>query len=132
MGNVTFFRFRSGWLQQVLLVLALCLLQGVALARPAGTVGAVAVTDLPPEAQQTLRLIKAGGPFPYSKDGIVFGNYEGILPQRKRGYYREYTVTTPRARNRGARRIIVGGSPADAAEYYYTGNHYVTFVRIQE
>lgn len=77
-------------------------------------------------------MIKRGGPFPYAKDGVVFGNYEGVLPRQKRGYYHEYTVKTPRARNRGARRIISGGDPAASGEYYYTDDHYVTFMRIQE
>jgi ribonuclease T1 len=92
----------------------------------------VAVGQLPPEAQTTLMLIKQGGPFPYAKDGVVFGNYEGALPKQRRGYYHEYTVKTPRARNRGARRIIAGGNPQSSGEYYYTDNHYQTFRRIQE
>lgn len=74
----------------------------------------------------TLRLIDAGGPFPFSRDGIVFGNFEGRLPQMRRGYYHEYTVPTPGARTRGARRIIAG----DRGERYYTRDHYRTFVRI--
>lgn len=92
----------------------------------------IAVAQLPREAQQTLALIKQGGPFPYPKDGAVFGNYEKILPIQKRGYYREYTVRTPGANNRGARRIIAGGKPAISGEYYYTADHYTTFRRIQE
>lgn len=92
----------------------------------------ISVDQLPREAQDTLMLIKQGGPFPYAKDGMVFGNYEGMLPQQKRGYYHEFTVKTPRARNRGARRIIAGGNPRSSGEYYYTDNHYQTFRRIQE
>jgi ribonuclease T1 len=92
----------------------------------------VAITRLPVEAQKTLVLIKTGGPFPYAKDGAVFGNYEGILPKRKRGYYREFTVTTPGARNRGARRIVTGGELISSGEYYYTEDHYATFKRIRE
>ena len=83
---------------------------------------------LPPEARQTLALIKAGGPFPYAKDGSAFGNREGLLPKRKRGYYREYTVKTPGAGDRGARRIV-SGMPG---EYYYTDDHYRSFKRIIE
>lgn len=79
--------------------------------------------QLPPEAQQTLRLIDAGGPFPYRQDGTVFGNREGRLPKQKNGYYREYTVDTPGSADRGARRIIAG-SPG---ERYYTSDHYATF-----
>jgi ribonuclease T1 len=95
-------------------------------------VGNVAVGSLPQEAQQTLALIKQGGPYPYAKDGVVFGNYEGVLPRQKRGYYHEFTVKTPKARNRGARRIISGGNPQTSGEYYYTKDHYQTFQRIRE
>jgi len=97
-----------------------------------GVLGEIAVSQLPPEAQQTLMQIKRGGPFPYAKDGAVFGNYEGVLPKQKRGYYHEYTVKTPGARNRGARRIVAGGMPTVSAEYYYTADHYSTFSRIRE
>ena len=90
------------------------------------------VAELPTEARQTLALIKQGGPFPYAKDGSVFGNYEGLLPKQKRGYYHEFTVKTPKARNRGARRIVVGGDLATSREHYYTDNHYATFKRIKE
>ena len=85
-------------------------------------------TDLPQEARDTLALIKKRGPFPYTKDGVVFSNRERILPKQARGYYREYTVKTPRAKNRGARRII-SGAPG---EYYYTHDHYISFKRIKE
>ena len=57
----------------------------------------------------------------------MFGNYEGLLPQQPRGYYHEYTVETPGARTRGARRIITGGTPPVA--YYYTDDHYRSFRR---
>jgi len=79
-----------------------------------------------------LKLIKQGGPFPYAKDGVVFGNYEGFLPRQGRGYYHEFTVVTPRARNRGARRIIAGGNAQTSGEYFYTKDHYRTFQRIKE
>lgn len=92
----------------------------------------VSITALPAEAQNTLTRIKQGGPFPYAKDGVVFGNYEKQLPQQRRGYYHEYTVPTPGARTRGARRIIVGGTPSYRAEYFYTGDHYATFQRIKQ
>ncbi len=84
--------------------------------------------ELPQEAQQTLALIKAGGPFPHQQDGRSFGNREGLLPQRSRGYYLEYTVKTPGARDRGARRIVAGAG----REYYYTEDHYQSFRRIVE
>ena len=82
---------------------------------------------LPPEARHTLALIAAGGPFTLRHDGSVFGNYEHLLPEMPRGYYHEYTVSTPGAHDRGARRIITGGTPS--AVYYYTGDHYRSFQR---
>lgn len=92
--------------------------------------------QLPVEARETLALIKAGGPFPFDKDGSVFGNREGLLPGRERGYYREYTVKTPGSRDRGARRIVAGrGATGDvrvSGEYYYTADHYRSFRRIRE
>ena len=88
----------------------------------------VETATLPKEARETLALIRSGGPFPYQKDGSVFGNRESLLPKRERGYYREYTVRTPGARDRGARRIIAGRG----GEYYYTDDHYRTFRRIRQ
>lgn len=91
----------------------------------------VSLAELPPEAQQTERLIRAGGPFPYTKDGTTFGNRERLLPRRDRGYYREYTVPSPGSRNRGARRIVCGGDPPVKPEVcYYTEDHYASFRRI--
>lgn len=92
----------------------------------------IAVAELPPEARTTLALIRAGGPFPYDKDGTVFGNREGLLPRQSRGYYTEYTVRTPGSRDRGARRIVAGGDPRRSGEYWYTGDHYRSFQRIRE
>lgn len=80
---------------------------------------------LPAEAAATIALIQRGGPFPHRQDGSVFGNREQRLPPRARGYYREYTVDTPGAGNRGARRIITGGDPPQA--WYYTSDHYESF-----
>jgi ribonuclease T1 len=90
--------------------------------------GGIGLEALPPEARETLALVKAGGPFPYARDGTVFRNREGLLPARPRGYYREYTVRTPGARDRGARRIVTG----KGGEYYYTHDHYRSFKRIRE
>ena len=78
------------------------------------------------ELRKTLDLIARGGPFPYRNDGGVFANRERRLPQEERGYYREYTVITPRAQNRGARRVVRG----NGGETYYTRDHYRTFARI--
>lgn len=93
--------------------------------------GTIRATDLPKEAQRTLALIEQGGPFPYAKDGITFGNYERLLPVQRRGYYHEYTVKTRGARNRGARRIVCGGDQQAANDCYYTEDHYNSFQRIQ-
>ena len=91
----------------------------------------VTLAQLPPEAQATERLIRAGGPFPHGKDGTVFGNRERLLPAQARGFYREYTVQTPGARDRGARRIVCGGrQPTEPEACYYTGDHYASFQRI--
>ena len=90
--------------------------------------GDVRVGELPPEARATLALIQKGGPFPYARDGAVFGNREGRLPRRGRGYYHEYTVKTPGARDRGARRIVAG----ESGELYYSDDHYRSFRRILE
>ena len=93
--------------------------------------GVVPLAELPAEARQTESLIRAGGPFPYAKDGMVFGNRERLLPRQPRGYYREYTVSTPGARDRGARRIVCGGRAATTpAACYYRADHYASFRRI--
>lgn len=97
-------------------------------------IGALALSNevhlkqLPAEARQTLSLIRAGGPFPYSQDGKTFQNREKLLPRQERGYYREYTVKTPGAKDRGARRIVAGRG----GEFYYTEDHYRSFRRIIE
>lgn len=88
-----------------------------------------APAGLPPEAVETLRLIERRGPFPHRQDGTVFQNRERLLPDRPRGYYREYTVRTPGARDRGARRIVTGGDPPEV--YYYTEDHYRSFRRFE-
>lgn len=87
--------------------------------------------DLPKEARATLALIAKGGPFPYSKDGVTFSNRERALAKQARGYYREYTVKTPGAKNRGAKRIVCGTPKTSASECYYTDDHYATFRKIK-
>lgn len=82
----------------------------------------------PPEVAETVDLIQQDGPFPYSRDGAVFMNREGLLPKHERGYWREYTVPTPGESDRGARRIIAGRG----GELYYTADHYRSFVRLKE
>lgn len=88
----------------------------------------IAVGELPAQARETVALIRKGGPFPFQRDGIVFGNFEKKLPVKTRGYYREYTVRTPGAKDRGARRIVAGRG----GELYYTDDHYNSFRRIKE
>jgi ribonuclease T1 len=105
---------------------------------------AIALSALPPEAWSILALIRKNGPFPYPKDGIVFGNREHLLPLMPYGYYHEYTVPPSaaadeadesaalrqrRSRDRGIRRIVCGGQAAGVA-CYYTADHYTSFQRI--
>jgi guanyl-specific ribonuclease Sa len=86
-------------------------------------------TDLPIEARETLDKIASGGPYPYERDGSIFQNREHRLPDRPRGYYREYTVETPGSSDRGARRVVAGGDPPEV--FYYTDDHYRTFRRVE-
>lgn len=90
----------------------------------------VALSSLPLQGLETYQRIHQGGPFPYEKDGVVFGNRERLLPAQKRGYYREYTVKTPGARNRGARRIVCGGPATTPDACFYTADHYASFRKI--
>ncbi|MEU9035304.1 ribonuclease domain-containing protein [Streptomyces sp. NPDC048352] len=115
-------------------VAAALLVQPVAAAAPsaaasvsAKAVGSICSSALPSQAHDTLRLIDAGGPFPYRQDGVVFQNREQVLPSQTRGYYHEYTVITPGSPTRGARRIVTG---RQSREDYYTADHYATFKRI--
>lgn len=120
-------------LSAVLWILATCLVSVQAKSPPEAPDGVVALQQLPREAQDTYRLIHQGGPFPYEKDGVVFGNRERILPQQKRGYYHEYTVKTPGERTRGARRIVCGGWEVKQPQNcYYSDDHYATFREIVE
>ncbi len=94
------------------------------------TAGDIALSALPSQGQETHRLIYQGGPFPFDKDGGVFGNRERLLPMQKRGYYREYTVRTPGARDRGARRIVCGGAATMPDACFYSADHYANFRKI--
>ena len=91
-----------------------------------GAIPEVEASALPPEVKTTIYLISIGGPYPHSKDGIVFKNLEKLLPLQPRGYYKEYTVATPGATDRGSRRLITGQN----GEIYYTADHYNTFQSI--
>jgi ribonuclease T1 len=91
----------------------------------------VALSSLPSQATDTVRLVQKGGPFPYPQDGTVFQNREGLLPAQSSSYYHEYTVKTPGSSDRGARRIITGGgSLTSPAHWYYTGDHYASFSQV--
>src|SRR5471030_1129545 len=118
----------------VIAFFALLVLTGTAFARGPASIGEIGLAALPREAHAILALIKVGGSFPHARDGSVFSNREKMLPPRRRGYYREYTVPTPGARDRGARRIVAGasGDKHTWAEYYYTDDHYNSFRRIRE
>ncbi|WP_416986236.1 ribonuclease domain-containing protein [Streptomyces sp. T028] len=106
-------------------VLSALLVGGTVTATPAAAaVGSICYSDLPSQAYDTLELIEQGGPFPYSQDGGVFQNREGILPSQPTGYYHEYTVKTPGSSTRGARRIVTG---EEYEEDYYTADHYASF-----
>jgi ribonuclease T1 len=116
-----------------MLLAAAFLVAGAACAR--ATPDALPEVDaraLPKEAREVLVQIRAGGPFRYDRDGIVFGNREHLLPAQSRGHYHEYTVPTPGASNRGARRIICGGPKTSPEVCYYTADHYASFARIRE
>jgi ribonuclease T1 len=91
--------------------------------KPAG-IASVAEANLPAEARDVIRRIDSGGPFQYREDGVTFQNREGLLPSEPGGYYREYTVATPGAADRGARRLILGRQ----GELYYTPDHYRSFL----
>jgi ribonuclease T1 len=91
-------------------------------------IATVNVAELPQEARRTIALIKKGGPYPYRKDGSIFGNFERLLPLHERGYYKEFTVPSPGSRDRGARRIILG----KAGELFYTDDHYQSLRRVRE
>lgn len=95
-------------------------------ATPVSGLPTVAAAQLPQQARDTLVLIDKGGPFPYDRDGITFGNNERLLPQQPRGYYKEYTVPTPGSRDRGARRLVVGRD----GDVYYTSDHYASFRQV--
>jgi ribonuclease T1 len=106
-------------------VLSALLVGGTVTATPAAAaVGDICYSALPSQAHDTLDLIEQGGPFPYTQDGTVFQNREGILPGQSTGYYHEYTVITPGASTRGARRIVTG---EEHQEDYYTADHYASF-----
>ena len=124
--------WRTLWALAAVVLAALVLAPWAQAKDPAsgGDLAVMSAAELPPQGQATYEKIRSGGPFPYEKDGTVFGNRERILPNEKRGYYREYTVKTPGSRDRGARRIVCGGKPTTPDACYYTADHYSSFKRI--
>lgn len=109
------------------LLLVTFALTGFAVQMSDGQLPTISLAALPAQGVETYRSIQRGGPFPFEKDGVVFGNRERILPLQKRGYYREYTVKTPGSRNRGAKRIVCGGPATTPDACYYTADHYASF-----
>jgi ribonuclease T1 len=101
-------------------------------AQATGALATITKAQLPGEAAETLRLIKAGGPFPFKDDGVLFRNTALLLPDHPRGYYHTYTVRTPGATDRGQRRIVCGGPRKQTSDCYYTDNYYASFKRIVE
>jgi ribonuclease T1 len=115
------------------IAVAACVVAPAALARTtADDLPALTRADLPKEARAVLAAIRAGGPFHYDRDGVVFGNYEKLLPAKARGHYHEYTVPTPGIKGRGARRIVCGGARTSPDACYYSDDHYQSFRRIRE
>ncbi len=124
---------RKGFSKWVLLGLFLVLAWGGLNAKEFSTNNSdktVALALLPHQELETYRLIFQGGPFPYAKDGTVFGNRERLLPSHPRGYYREYTVKPLYSKNRGVRRIVCGGPITTPDVCYYTADHYASFRKI--
>ncbi|HVE48284.1 MAG TPA: ribonuclease domain-containing protein [Casimicrobiaceae bacterium] len=124
--------FRMPWWLVAAWLGAATLAPLAALAQLRPTQPEIAIGELPREARDTLLRIRQGGPFPFERDGVRFGNRERLLPARPRDYYREYTVKSPGAKTRGARRIVCGGPARRPDACYYTSDHYQSFARIRE
>ena len=134
MSRVAAFKFA---LTSFLLAASLAVIGSVQARQPswegsAGSKAVISMAELPPAGRVTYELIRTGGPFPFDKDGMVFGNRERQLPTERRGFYREYTVKTPGSRDRGARRIVCGGPARAPHACYYTADHYMSFRKIVE
>ena len=86
--------------------------------------------ELPPNyltSDEARNLGWEGGPIdPYQKDAAIggdhFGNYEGLLPD---GDYHECDIDTHGSR-RGAKRLVWSTD----GHYYYTEDHYASFVEV--
>jgi ribonuclease T1 len=130
LGAVRARRRRAWALAAIALVSAATAIAPTAARDAPAALPTVSLQQLPAEARALLTAIAEGGPFPYQRDGVVFGNREGLLPERARGYYHEYTVATPGLHTRGARRIICAGAKRSVDECYYSDDHYRSFRRI--
>lgn len=80
------------------------------------------------ELSSTVERIRAGRKLRFPNDGAVFQNRERRLPDRPRGYYREYVHPTDGLSGPGPQRIIKGRN----GELYYTPDHYKSFRRWDE
>jgi ribonuclease T1 len=122
------------WLAAALAIVALgaCLAAPYATGKGSYATEEIRIDALPAEGRDVLERIRSGRPLLYERDGVVFGNREGLLPAEPRGYYHEYTVKTPAQRSRGARRIVCGGAIASTSECYYSNDHYRSFKRIRQ
>jgi ribonuclease T1 len=124
-------RVRRPLIALVVLLVALAVGYAVRASRsdaPARPIRTVSLRALPRQVTVTVHRVEDGGPFPYPEDdGVVFHNYEHLLPAEPDGYYREYTVPTPGASDRGARRVVTGSG----GQFYYTPDHYGSFERLR-
>jgi guanyl-specific ribonuclease Sa len=85
------------------------------------------VSRLRQEVAPTLERIEKGEKHPHPRDGTVFKNREGLLPQRPKGYYIEYVHPTQGVEHAGLQRIVKG----KGGEIYYTSDHYDSFTRLE-
>jgi guanyl-specific ribonuclease Sa len=71
--------------------------------------------------------IDAGKSYPHKNDGSTFINKDGILPlQQSPDYYKEYVHPTPKVNGPGLQKVVIGGD-----KYYYSPDHYKTFIRFR-
>jgi len=76
----------------------------------------------------TMDRIQIGESYPHRNDNSVFQNKEGFLPlSSDPKYYREYVHPTGGINGPGLHRIVIGGNKY----YYYSPDHYKTFVRFK-
>lgn len=90
--------------------------------------------ELPPNyitKDEARKLGWEGGSVEDYKDGAaiggdVFGNREGILPEKKGRVYTECDIDTDGYYSRGSRRLVY----SDDGLYFYTSDHYETFSEV--